>query len=146
MELPGSSLLSNELCYYLYPKRVGCITRNEMQSITEHDDQVPQGLNLSHLHANSTIHWNLRKVLHYKCRANESSPGKLHPLKPDNGIQREMQYMTCYLHIFRQKCHSNMSNAMMLIKQGLNKLIKKILKTHVNMDHKAPSHSSISAP
>lgn len=44
MELPGSTLLSNELCYYLYLKRIDCIIINKMQSITVHDDQVSQGL------------------------------------------------------------------------------------------------------
>lgn len=43
-EVPSSTLPSNELCYYLYLKRVDCIIINEMQSITVHDDQVSQGL------------------------------------------------------------------------------------------------------
>ena len=44
VELPGYALLSNELCYYLYLKRMDCIIVNEMQSITTHGDQVSQGL------------------------------------------------------------------------------------------------------
>lgn len=39
-------------------------------------------------------------------------------LKKNNGIKREMQHTTCFLHIFGQKCHANTSNTtMLLIKQ-----------------------------
>lgn len=63
--------------------------------------------------------WNLRKILHYKCRANESSWGRIYLLKKNNGVKHEMQNRTCFLHILGQKCHADTSNATtLLIKQG----------------------------
>lgn len=88
VELPGSTLLSNKLCYYLYPRRVDCIIINEMQFITAPGAQVSQGLKtespscrLNYVTAPlpQLLLWNLRKTLYYKRRANESSQGRRAP-------------------------------------------------------------------
>lgn len=129
VELPGSTLPSNELCYYLYLKknrlyyhkrdavhhrarwssvsRAGIwVTFMQTQLCTIVTAPLPQ-LSL----------WNRRKTSHYQCRAKESSQGRIHLLEKNNGLQHDMPHMTCFLHIFRQKCHSNISTtARLLIK------------------------------
>lgn len=63
VELPGSSLLFNELCYYLHLKRVDRVIINEMQSITAQDDQVSQGLKSES--PSCKLKYALLSLLHY---------------------------------------------------------------------------------